>query len=140
MTYNPRNDPQYYYLLPNSSCSKYVLLRPLISRRGSYSNGGSSLKSNVNKENTSVIFFKLHLTKRQKGEKITHKKWCTSNLSILKMFSEKYSLISVSFRTMSHRRGRSHRGRCRVEEQKSHSCRASGQSLAKRLYTWLHFM
>ena len=36
-------------------------------------------KSNANKENTSVIFFTLlHLMKRQKGEKITHKKQRTS--------------------------------------------------------------
>ena len=54
-------------------------------------------------------------------------KSCQHDL-ILKMFSEKNSLISVSFQTTSHRRGRSHRGHCKIEEQRSHSCRGSGHS------------
>ena len=56
----------------------------------------------VSNENTSVIFFKLfHLTKTQKGEKIIHKKTKYQQVLILKLFSEKDSLITASFCTMS---------------------------------------
>ena len=63
----------------------------------SCSNGGRSLKSNVKKENnTSVIFFKLfHLRKRQKGEKIYTQETVSQQVSILKMFSQRDSLLSV---------------------------------------------
>ena len=75
----------------------------------------------VSKENTSVIFFKLfHLTKTQKGEKIIHRKTMYQQVFTLKVFSEKDYLISLRFRTMSHRSGRSHMDHCRVEGQRSH--------------------
>ena len=63
----------------------------------SCSNRGKSLKSNVKKENnTSVIFFKLfHLRKRQKGEKIYTQEPVYQQVSILKMFSQRDSLLSV---------------------------------------------
>ena len=78
-----------------------------------------------------MIFFKLfHVMKTQKGEKIIHKKTRYQHILILKMFSEKDSLIIVSFQTMSHKSRRSHRGHCRVEEQRNHSCRVSGHSFS----------
>ena len=78
-----------------------------------------------------MIFFKLfHLTKTQNGEKIIHKKTRYRQVLILKMFSKKDSLMTVSFQTMSHKSRRSHRGHCRVEEQRNHSCRVSGRSFS----------
>ena len=118
---------------PKSSWPKYILLRSLFWFLGEDLVQRQELVWNqtVNKENTSVIFFKLfHLTKTQKGEKIIHKKTRYQQVLILKMFSEKDSLITVSFQTMSHKSGRSHRGHCRVEEQTNHSCRVSGHSFS----------
>ena len=128
---------------PKSSCPKYILPRSLFWFLGEDRVQMEEVVWNqtVNKENTSVIFFKLfHLTKTQKGEKIIYKKTMCQQDLILKMFSEKDSLISVSFRTTSHRRGRSHMAHCTVEEQRSHSCRSSGHSLAKWFYSCLHFI
>ena len=116
-----------------SSCPKYILPRPLFWFLGEDWVQMEEVVWNqtVNKENTSVIFFKLfHLTKTQKGEKIIHKKTRYQHILILKMFSEKDSLITVSFQAMSHKSGRSHRGHCRVEEQRNHSCRVSGRSFS----------
>ena len=116
-----------------SSCPKYILPRPLFWFLGEDWVQMEEVVWNqtVNKENASVIFFKLfHLTKTQKGEKIIHKKTRYQQVLILKMFSEKDSLITVSFQTMSHKSGRSHRGHCRVEEQRNHSCRVSGHSFS----------
>ena len=93
--------------------------------------GEGSLKSNVNKENISAVFFKLFLlVKTWKGEEIIHKKTMYRQVLILKVFSEKDSLISVSLQTMSHRRGRSHGGHRRGEEQRSHSFTVSGHSFS----------
>ena len=141
--HSPRNDPQDYYFSPKSSCPKYILLRPFFWFLGEDRVQMEEVVWNqtVNKENTSVIFFKLsHFKKTKKDEKIIYKKTTCQQDLILKTFSEKDSLISVSFWTTSHRRGRSPRGRCRVEEQRSHSSSASGHSLAKSLYTWLCFI
>ena len=116
-----------------SSCPKYILPRPLFWFLGEDWVQMEEVVWNqtVNKENTSVIFFKLfHLTKTQNGEKIIHKKTRYQQVLILKMFSEKDSLITVSFQAMSHKSGRSHRGHCRVEEQRNHSCRVSGRSFS----------
>ena len=116
-----------------SSCPKYILPRPLFWFLGEDWVQMEEVVWNqtVNKENTSVIFLKLfHLTKTQKGEKIIHKKTRYQQVLILKMFSEKDSLITVSFQTMSHKSGRSHRGHCRVEEQRNHSYRVSGHSFS----------
>ena len=118
---------------PKSSCPKYILPRPLFWFLDEDRVQMEEVVWNqtVNKENTSVIFFKLfHLTKTQKGEKIIHKKTRYQQVLILKMFSEKDSLITVSFQAMSHKSGRSHRGHCRVEEQRNHSCRVSGRSFS----------
>ena len=118
---------------PKSSCPKYILPRSLFWFLGEDRVQMEEVVWNqtVNKENTSVIFFKLfHLTKTQKGEKIIHKKTRYQQVLILKMFSEKDSFITVSFQTMSHKSGRSHRGHCRVEEQANHSCRVSGRSFS----------
>ena len=118
---------------PQSSCPKCILPRPLFWFLGDDQVQMEEVVWNqtVNKENTSVIFFKLfHLTKTQKGEKIIHKKTRYQQVLILKMFSEKDSLITVSFQAMSHKSGRSHRGHCRVEEQRNHSCRVSGRSFS----------
>ena len=118
---------------PKSSWPKYILLRSLFWFLGEDLVQRQELVWNqtVNKENTCVIFFKLfHVMKTQKGEKIIHKKTRYQHILILKMFSEKDSLITVSFQTMSHKSRRSHRGHCRVEEQRNHSCRVSGHSFS----------
>ena len=131
--HSPRNDPQDYYFSPKSSCTKYILLRPFFWFLGEDRVQMEEVVWNqtVNKENTSVIFFKLfHLTKTQNGEKIIHKKTRYQQVLILKMFSKKDSLMTVSFQTMSHKSRRSHRGHCRVEEQRNHSCRVSGRSFS----------
>ena len=131
--HSPRNDSQDYYFSPKSSCPKYILLRPFFwfLREDWVQMDEVVWNQSVNKENTSVIFFKLfHLMKTQKGEKIIHKKTRYQQVLILKMFSEKDSLITVSFQAMSHKSGRSHRGHCRVEEQRNHSCRVSGHSFS----------
>ena len=131
--HSPRNDPQDYYFSPKSSCPKYILLRPFFWFLGEDRVQMEEVVWNqtVNKENTSVIFFKLfHLTKTQNGEKIIHNKTRYHQVLILKMFSKKDSLMTVSFQTMSHKSRRSHRGHCRVEEQRNHSCRVSGRSFS----------
>ena len=92
------------FLAPKSSCPKYILPRPLFLFLGEDQVQMEEVVSNqiVSKENTSVIFFKLfHLTKTQKGEKIIHKKTKYQQVLILKLFSEKDSLITASFCTMS---------------------------------------
>ena len=117
---------------PKSSCPKYILPRSLFWFLGEDRVQMEEVVWNqtVNKENTSVIFFKLfHLTKTQKGEKIIHKKTRYQQVLILKMFSDKDSFITVSFQPMSHKSGRPHRGHCRVE-QRNHSCRLSGRSFS----------
>ena len=116
-----------------SSCPKYILPRPLFWFLGEDRVRMEEVVWNqtVNKENASVIFFKLfHLTKTQKGEKIIHKKTRYQQVLILKMFNEKDSLITVSLQTMSYKSRRSHRDHCRVEEQRNHSCRVSGRAFS----------
>ena len=118
---------------PKISCPKYILLRPFFWFLGEDRVQMEEVVWNqtVNKENTSVIFFKLfHLTKTQNGEKIIHKKTRYQQVLILKMFSKKDSLMTVSFQTMSHKSRRSHRGHCWVEEQRNHSGRVSGHSFS----------
>ena len=118
---------------PKSSCPKYILPRSLFWFLGEDRVQMEEVVWNqtVNKENTSVIFFKLfHLTKTQKGEKIIHKKTRYQQVLILKMFNEKDSLITVSLQTMSYKSRRSHRDHCRVEEQRNHSCRVSGRAFS----------
>ena len=116
-----------------SSCPKYILPRPLFWFLGEDRVRMEEVVWNqtVNKENASVIFFKLfHLTKTQKGEKIIHKKTRYQQVLILKMFNEKDSLITVSLQTMSYKSRRSHRDHCRVEEQRNHSCKVSGRAFS----------
>ena len=131
--HSPRNDPQDYYFSPKSSRPKYILLRPFFWFLGEDRVQMEEVVWNqtANKGNTSVIFFKIfHLMKTQKGKKIIHKKTKYQQVLFLKMFSEKDSLITVSFQTMSHKSRRSHRGHCWVEEQRNHSGRVSGHSFS----------
>ena len=116
-----------------SSCPKYILPRLLFWFLGEDRVQMEEVVWNqtANKGNTSVIFFKIfHLMKTQKGKKIILKKTKYQQVLFLKMFSEKDSLITVSFQTMSHKSRRSHRGHCWVEEQRNHSGRVSGHSFS----------
>ena len=143
MTHSPRNDPHDYYLLPLKAPALntyfwdfyfdfYLFLFDFFDFDFDWVQMEEVVWTQIfNKENTSAIFFKLfHLTKTQKGEKITHKKTMYQQVLILMTFSEKDSLITVSFRTMSHKTERPQRGSCRVEEQRSYSCRVSGHSFS----------
>ena len=45
------------------------------------------------------------------------------------MFSAKDSLITVSFQTMSHKSGRSHRGHCRAEDTQLEEAGRAGEAM-----------